>query len=89
VVPGNLPVQLPAGRTNLGAVFTAASDGFMYVQSGCDTLNSFQTCTSIDTNTQIAQINADGSLGTWATVAASGCVIVCGWLAATRMAWNV
>ncbi len=62
---------LKGARTNLGAVFTASNDGFMYVQAGCSILNSSQSCTTVNTNTQIAQINADGTLGPWSDVSTS------------------
>jgi hypothetical protein len=58
-------------RTNMGSSFTAANDGYMYMHSGCRTLNGTFSCTEIRNETQIAQINADGSLGPWSDIDAS------------------
>ncbi len=52
-------------RGNIGSSFTFAYDGFMYLSGGCGNFNGSFTCASVLQDTQIAQINADGSLGTW------------------------
>lgn len=55
-------------RSNMGASFSATNDGYMYVQGGCNTYTS-DSCTSVRNEIQVAQINADGSLGPWSDVA--------------------
>ncbi len=57
-------------RENFGAVFTVVKNGYMYISGGCKAVNASQTCNTAGdamTDTQLAQINADGSLGQWAT----------------------
>ena len=54
-------------RENLGAAATVIKNGYIYLSGGCSALNASQTCTTVQGDTQLAQINADGSLGQWAT----------------------
>ena len=65
--------SLVTARTAMGGTLAAVNDGFMYVEGGCNTLNVSQTCNSASGNTQgdieIAQINADGTLGNWSNLA--------------------
>lgn len=67
--------SLTTARTAMGGTLAAVNDGFIYVQGGCNTLNASQTCTTTAANTQadieMAQINADGTLGNWSTIATS------------------
>jgi len=71
-------------RSNMGSSFTAANDGFMYLEGGCSVYNASQECTTIQGDVQIAQINADGSLGTWSTDAQATLSVVGGSIAAWR-----
>jgi hypothetical protein len=57
-------------RSNMGASFTATNDGYMYVQGGCSAYTS-DSCTTLRSEVQTAQINADGTLGPWSDVATS------------------
>ncbi len=61
-------------RSNMGVSFSVANYGFMYLMGGCKTFSANQTCNTsgdVMTDVQVAQINADGSLGTWTTVDSS------------------
>lgn len=58
-------------RSNLGSRMSAGYDGYMYIQGGCSTFNGSQACTAVRSEIQIAQINADGSLGPWSDVSTS------------------
>lgn len=57
-------------RSNMGTSFTATNDGYMYVQGGCSAYTN-DACTTIKNEIQVAQINADGTLGPWSDVATS------------------
>ncbi len=57
-------------RSNMGASFTATNDGYMYVEGGCSAYTS-DSCTSVRNEIQVAQINADGTLGPWSDVSTS------------------
>ncbi len=55
-------------RENFGASFTTINDGYLYLATGCSAVNASQTCTAsgnAQSDTQVAQVNADGSLGQW------------------------
>jgi hypothetical protein len=58
-------------RENFGATFSVIRNGYIYISGGCKTMHATaQTCNSSGdslSDTQLAQINADGSLGQWAT----------------------
>lgn len=56
-------------RSNMGSSFTSSYDGYMYVHGGCSTFNATFSCTAIRNETQVAQINADGTLGPWSDIA--------------------
>ena len=56
------------GRVTGGGTNAVVWGGYMYVSGGCGTTNSSNFCTNVLSDTQIASINADGSLDTWATV---------------------
>ncbi|HEV7454274.1 MAG TPA: hypothetical protein VGO07_03365 [Candidatus Saccharimonadales bacterium] len=59
-------------RTAMGGTLAAMNDGYMYVEGGCNTLNASQTCTAtgnIQSDIEVAQINADGTLGAWSSIA--------------------
>lgn len=50
---------------NLGSGFSMVANGFMYVTGGCASVNASQSCTAAVSYSQLSQINADGSLGSW------------------------
>lgn len=57
-------------RENLGGLFTVIKNGYFYLSGGCKSVNASQTCNTagdVMSDNQLAQINADGSLGQWAT----------------------
>lgn len=56
------------GRINSGGANAVVMGAYMYVSGGCGTVNASGYCTSILSDTQVASINADGSLDTWNTV---------------------
>ena len=56
------------GRISGGGNFSTIWGGYIYISGGCSTLNSSGYCTSVASDTQVASINADGSLDTWNTV---------------------
>jgi hypothetical protein len=63
-------------RENFGTVFTTIKAGYIYLTGGCKAVNASQTCNTagdVMIDTQLAQINADGSLGQWfATTSLTG-----------------
>jgi hypothetical protein len=63
-------------RENFGTVFTTIKAGYIYLTGGCKSVNASQTCNTagdVMSDTQLAQINADGSLGQWfATTSLTG-----------------
>jgi len=58
------------GISSLGTSFSTVNDGYMYVGGGCFTITT-NACTSVDSAMYISQINADGTLGPWSTIANS------------------
>jgi len=68
-------------RENFGTVFTVIKNGYIYLSGGCSSVNANQSCATQQSDTQLAQINADGSLGQWATTTS---LIANGASAATR-----
>lgn len=59
---------LQTGRASSGGNFSASWGGYLYVSGGCGTLDYNGYCTSVLNTTQLASINADGSLDVWNTV---------------------
>ncbi|MDB5177099.1 MAG: hypothetical protein JWN75_767 [Candidatus Saccharibacteria bacterium] len=53
------------GRLNQGGNMTVVWGAYMYISGGCNTVNASGYCTSVSSNSQVASINADGSLDTW------------------------
>jgi hypothetical protein len=64
--PAESPTALTAERENFGATFSTIKNGYLYIAGGCTTVNASQTCTKQQYDVQLAQLNADGSLGQWA-----------------------
>lgn len=56
------------GRITNGGNFTVVWSGFMYLSGGCSAVNASGYCTTISSDSQVASINADGSLDKWATI---------------------
>lgn len=52
-------------RSTMGGSFTAVWGAYIYLAGGCTAVNGNGHCTSIASDTQLASINADGSLGEW------------------------
>src|SRR5690606_21778704 len=63
----------------------AAINGYLYVYGGCDD----ESCTNRITTTEYAQINADGSVGTWRATAAHGSIWGSGFAVANGKLFNV
>ena len=60
---------MPTGRINTGGDFATIWGGYLYISGGCTTTNASGYCTSTQSNTQVASINADGSIDIWSTMA--------------------
>lgn len=56
------------GRMQTGGNFSVIWGAYLYVSGGCSAVNASGYCTTIRSDTQVASINADGSLDTWNTV---------------------
>lgn len=61
--------NMPTGRMNSGGDFATIWGAYLYISGGCAAINTSGYCTSVQSNTQVASINADGSLDTWSTMA--------------------
>jgi hypothetical protein len=55
------------GRFTNGGNFTAVSGAYIYLIGGCTAFNASGYCTTVASDIQLASINADGSLDSWAT----------------------
>lgn len=63
--------SLTGGRMTEGGNFTASWGGYIYLSGGCTSAYATNGyCTSMASDTQLASINADGSLDNWITDAA-------------------
>lgn len=58
-------------RMAWGGNFSAVWGGFLYISAGCTAINGSGYCTTIANDTQIASINADGTLTDWQSIAAT------------------
>lgn len=56
------------GRVTNGGMNAVVLGAYMYISGGCGTVNASGYCTSVLSDTQVASINADGSLDAWNTV---------------------
>lgn len=56
------------GRITGGGSFTATWGAYIYLSGGCQTMNASGYCTSVASDTQLASINADGSLSEWNSI---------------------
>ncbi len=59
---------LPAARMTDGGEMSSAWGAYMYVSGGCSAKNPSGYCTTIEGNTYVASINADGTIGQWNSV---------------------
>ncbi len=57
--------SLVGARFTNGGNFTTVWGGYIYLSGGCLSVNSSGYCTGIAPDTQLASINADGSLDAW------------------------
>lgn len=55
------------GRISNGGNFTSVWGGYIYLSGGCLAVNGSGYCTTVGDDTQMASINADGSLDIWNT----------------------
>jgi hypothetical protein len=53
------------GRMTGGGKFTAMWGAYIYISGGCSAVNGSGYCTSVQSDTQVASINTDGSLDVW------------------------
>ena len=56
------------GRFSGGGNFSVVWGAYIYISGGCSTVNASGYCTTVQSDTQTASINADGSLDVWNTV---------------------
>jgi hypothetical protein len=56
------------GRITGGGNFSVIWGAYLYISGGCTAVNVSGYCTAVAANTQVASINADGSLDTWSDV---------------------
>lgn len=56
------------GRLTGGGNFTTVWGGYLYISGGCSAVNASGYCTTVQSDTQVASINADGSLDQWNNV---------------------
>lgn len=56
------------GRMTVGGNFSVVWGAYLYISGGCRTADTNGYCTNIQSDTQVASINADGSLDVWNTV---------------------
>jgi hypothetical protein len=64
----NATSSFSGGRISGGGNFSTIWGGYIYISGGCSTVNASGYCTLVDSDTQVASINADGSLDQWNTV---------------------
>lgn len=53
------------GRIAGGSKITSIWGGYVYLSGGCSAVNGSGYCTTVQSDTQVASINADGSLDNW------------------------
>lgn len=56
------------GRIGNGGNFSVVWGAYIYISGGCNTVNASGYCTNVLSDTQVASINADGSIDSWNTV---------------------
>lgn len=56
------------GRMSGGGNFTTIWGAYLYISGGCSAVNASGYCTTVQSDTEVASINADGSIDTWNNV---------------------
>lgn len=56
------------GRIGSGGNISTVWGGYLYISGGCSAVNGSGYCTTVQADTQVASINADGSIDIWNTV---------------------
>lgn len=56
------------GRMSSGGNLSVVWGAYIYLSGGCSSVNASGYCTNVRADTQVASINADGSLDTWILV---------------------
>lgn len=59
---------MTSGRMQGGGNFSTIWGAYLYVSGGCSAVNGSGYCTNIRSDTQVASINADGSIDVWNAV---------------------
>ena len=60
--------SMASGRMSGGSNSATIYGGYVYASGGCSAVNGSGYCTTIQSGTEVASINADGSLGAWSPV---------------------
>ena len=60
--------SMASGRMSGGSNSAAIYGSYIYASGGCSAVNGSGYCTTIQSGTEVASINADGSLGAWSTI---------------------
>ena len=58
-------------RSSWGGKFSVLWGGYIYLSGGCTAVNGSGYCTTIAGDTQLASINADGTLTDWSSISAT------------------
>ncbi len=53
------------GRMTNGGNFSVVWGAFIYISGGCSAVNGSDYCTTVQSDTQVSSINADGSIDNW------------------------
>ena len=56
------------GRISNGGNMSVVWGAYIYISGGCNTVNASGYCTGVSSDTQVASINADGSIDVWNNV---------------------
>lgn len=56
------------GRISNGGNLSVVWGGYLYISGGCSAVNASGYCTNVQDDTQVASINADGSIDVWNNV---------------------
>lgn len=57
--------SFPTGRISNGGNISVIWGAYLYVSGGCSAVNGSGYCTTVQPDTQVASINADGTIDTW------------------------
>jgi N-acetylneuraminic acid mutarotase len=68
----NTTSAFASGRQTFGSSLATVWNGYIYLSGGCATVTTAALCNSIKSDTQVASINADGSLATWTGLVQDG-----------------